>query len=161
MLEKKYKMENLIWHSVFVPIMDTVTGISNHVVVAVLLPDNTDKTRFIEKNKFDHQKVLHELPGICTEFAIITNVTNAIAVPILLAWVRHLWHSEYSLVTTVNIICTWGQLSKKLNTPSASASWLHAFPIPSPSVSAWSKFLFIGQLSHALPTWFRKAQALF
>merc|ERR1719495_2526736 len=57
---------DLIWHSVFVPIMDTVTGISNHVVVAVLLP------------------------GICTEFAVVTNVTNAITVPILLAWVRHL-----------------------------------------------------------------------
>ena len=154
-------MVNLIRHSVFVPVMDTVTGISNHIVVTVLLPDNRDKTTFIRKNKFDHQKVLHQLPGICTEFAVITNVTNAITVPILLAWVRHLEHTECSLVTTFDIFFTWGQLSKKLNTPSASASWLHAFPIPSPSVSAWSTFLFIGQLSHALPTWFRKAQALF
>ena len=35
-------MVNLIWHSVFVPVMDTVTGISNHIVVAVLLPDNRE-----------------------------------------------------------------------------------------------------------------------
>ena len=52
MIKKNYKMENLIRHSVFVPIMDTVTDISNHVVVAVLLPDNRDKTRFIKKNKY-------------------------------------------------------------------------------------------------------------
>ena len=40
---KKYKIVNLIWHSVFVPVMDTVAGISNHIVVSVLLPDNTEK----------------------------------------------------------------------------------------------------------------------